>query len=970
MAQSAPPECGSWTARILSRLARLCMLGQIPTSTTHHSMDSTGALATGLRDRYVLERELGQGGMAVVYLAQDLTHDRPVALKVLNPELAAVVGPDRFLREIRITSKLDHPNILGLMDSGVAGGLPWYSMPFVEGESLRGRLHRVGGQMPFAEVILLGRQIAGALDYAHAAGIVHRDIKPENILLSGDHVWVADFGIARIVLGDVELPITSKSLVLGTPHYMSPEQARGGGTPVDSRSDIYSLGCVLYELLAGHPPFTGPTREAVLARHALDPVPPIATVRPTVGPAVQAVLETALAKSPADRFTTASQAVAALESALAQPRRPRRRMPMVGSLLGAAAAVLGVLWLRSAEKVLDAHRVVVVPLEVRGDVTLSGDDAAIAMADALNTTDTLIADVVASGLANVGSRPSDSLLRRLGRNRHARYVITGRLLGGEPLRSELVVHDLVTGSALFREIVVSGNPDAFSLAGRLANAVLPDLIRPGGAMVDEGRLSASVPALSAYLQGERAYRRGDYLRADSLYGITVARDSSFAWAALRGAQAANWLTERTRAAAFLEVALRKVDSLPPRYAAFARGLSAYGSGQADSAVAEFRRALSIDHRWAEAHTALGEVYQHYVPSGGYPFETARAAFDSALIYDSAFAAPLFHAAQHAVWRGDRPRADSLLQRLSSTAPNSSEERRQLELARGCLDGTSTAERWSAAARQSVSAAAQAATWLVVGGLRFPQCARDGLEAVIANEEADWQWHFYATLELAAIDAALGEVDDLRRRLLALGTSGDVATIFLATSGLPIDDLADAASNRLRELTDPDASPLGPWAVGTWAIERRDTATAKASLETLARLDRRGDRRLHHLLDESLRARLSLLRGDTTGAIQALSRLSPATDQRTLRWNPWEALPWERFQLAQLLAARGRLAEAAALASAFDSPASFGFVPWLPASLRFRERIERSLGDARYANELRNRYVTLMKGSAPQQPSNH
>jgi len=358
-------------------------------------------------------------------------------------------------------------------------------------------------------------QLCDALEYAHEQGVVHRDIKPENILLSGDHVWVADFGIARIVLGDVELPITSKSLVLGTPYYMSPEQARGGGTPVDSRSDIYSLGCVLYELLAGHPPFTGPTREAVLARHALDPVPPIATVRPTVGPAVQGVLETALAKSPADRFTSATEVVAALESALAQPRRPRRRRLMAGSMLGAAAAVLGVLWLRSPDEVLDSHRVVVVPLEVRGGVTLSGDDAAIAMADALNTTDTLIASV-APGLANVESQRSDSLLRQLGQSRHARYVVTGRLVGGEPLRSELVVHDLVTGSALFREIVVSGNPDAFSLAGRLANAVLPDLIRPRGAMVDEGRLSASVPALSAYLQGERAYRQGDYLRADSL----------------------------------------------------------------------------------------------------------------------------------------------------------------------------------------------------------------------------------------------------------------------------------------------------------------------------------------------------------------------------------------------------------------------------------------------------------------------
>jgi serine/threonine-protein kinase len=578
-------------------------------------------LVDALRDRYRLDRELGQGGMATVYLAHDLESDRPVALKVLHPELATAVGPDRFLREIKITAQLDHPNILGLLDSGVALDLPWYSMPYVKGESLRERLDRVGGQLSFAEVLSIGRQIAQALDYAHATGVVHRDIKPANIMLDGDRVWIADFGIARIVLGDGDIPITSKSLVVGTPHYMSPEQARGGGTPIDHRSDIYSLGCVLYEMLAGHPPFTGPTRDAILARHALDPVPPVSTVRPTVGSAAEAVLETALAKSPADRFSTATDAVAALEAALGKPRRPRRRLLIVASAVGAAAVLLGALWLRRPERALDNYRVIVLPLETRGP-TPSGDDVAGALADAFNTTDSLIATVAEPGIPAAVARASDSLLLRLGRSRHARHVVTGRLVAGDPLRIDLQLRDLANGSVLFREIVAPSGADAFSLARRIANGLLPDLIRPGGAIVDEGLLSSSVPALSAYLEGERAYRQNDYRRADSLFALAVDRDSGFTWAALRGAQAANWLTERSRAARFLEVALRKVDSLPPRYAAFARGLSAYERGEADSAVAHFRKALALDHRWAEAHMALGEVYQHYIPADAYPLEAA------------------------------------------------------------------------------------------------------------------------------------------------------------------------------------------------------------------------------------------------------------------------------------------------------------------------------------------------------------
>ena len=233
-------------------------------------------LAQALRDRYVLEKELGRGGMATVYSARDLRHDRLVALKVLLPELAATLGPERFLREIRLTARLLHPHILPVFDSGDAAGQLWYTMPYVRGESLRDRLRREI-QLRVDSALDLTRQVAGAMGYAHRQGIVHRDVKPENILLEGERAVVADFGIARALDLAGGERLTQTGLALGTPSYMSPEQAVG--SPADARSDIYSLGCVLYEMLAGEPPFTGPTAQAIMARRLSSPVPTLRTVR-------------------------------------------------------------------------------------------------------------------------------------------------------------------------------------------------------------------------------------------------------------------------------------------------------------------------------------------------------------------------------------------------------------------------------------------------------------------------------------------------------------------------------------------------------------------------------------------------------------------------------------------------------------------------------------------------------------------
>ncbi len=266
--------------------------------------DVLDRLKTALSDRYAIEREIGAGGMATVYLAQDIKHHRPVAVKVLRPELAALLGGQRFLREIEVTANLHHPHILPLYDSGEADGFLYYVMPFVEGESLRDRLNREK-QLPLDDALQFAREVADALGYAHSRGVIHRDIKPDNIMLHSGHAVVADFGIARAVGAADGEKLTATGIAIGTPSYMSPEQSTG--EDVDVRSDIYALGSVLYEMLGGEPPYTGPTAQAIIAKRLVDPIPDVRVLRETVPDNVQQAITSALAKSPADRFSTADR---------------------------------------------------------------------------------------------------------------------------------------------------------------------------------------------------------------------------------------------------------------------------------------------------------------------------------------------------------------------------------------------------------------------------------------------------------------------------------------------------------------------------------------------------------------------------------------------------------------------------------------------------------------------------------------
>ena len=319
-------------------------------------MGEIETLNAALAGRYEIAREIGAGGMATVYLARDLKHDRNVAIKVLHPDLGAALGGERFLSEIRTTARLQHPHILPLLDSGDANGLLYYVMPMVTGETLRARLDREK-QLPIDDALLIAREVADALGYAHGLGVIHRDVKPENILLQGGHALVADFGIAIAVQSAGGARMTQTGLSLGTPQYMSPEQAMGERT-VDARSDIYALGAVTYEMLTGEPPFTGATAQAIVAKVLTEKPSAPSAVRDTVTPSVEQAVLKALAKLPADRWATTEKFVDALmrsgpatvagvpvsSTGEERSRSPRRRAVVVAGVAAAFILTAGVAW--------------------------------------------------------------------------------------------------------------------------------------------------------------------------------------------------------------------------------------------------------------------------------------------------------------------------------------------------------------------------------------------------------------------------------------------------------------------------------------------------------------------------------------------------------------------------------------------------------------------------------------------------
>jgi eukaryotic-like serine/threonine-protein kinase len=564
--------------------------------------EPTGHEPVTVGDRYTLERELGRGGMATVHLARDRKHDRPVAIKIMRPEIVGDQGAQRFLLEIQILARLQHPNILALLDSGTTDERfprPFYVMPYVEGESLRQRLAREG-PLPVPEALRLVREIGEALHYAHGQGLIHRDVKPENVLLSQGHALVADFGIARAVGVAAGEALTQPGLGLGTPAYMSPEQTEGD-RGVDARADQYSLACVLYELLAGQPPFTGPTLAAVLSRQLLDPVPPITTLRPGVPAPVRGAIERALAKVAADRFADVMEFLVAVEAPDAADTQ-------------ATTVTVKV----SAPK----QAIVVLPF-----ANLSPDPDNAYFADGL--MEEVIADLsrvraltVISRTSSVKLKETGWDLRRIGRELNVRYALEGSVRrAGSTLRITAQLIDIETDGHLWAEKYAGTVDDVFDLQERLSRQIVEALritLTPPEDREIAERPIADIRGYEYYQRARQEYYRYTAegmaaARALAEHGLAVVGPNEALYGMLGTVHAWSATVQGGDEEATLheaEACARRAFELNPRSA---QGLSimgqvAYRRGQPGEAVRLLTQACAADPNNPDAMHQLAGAY--------------------------------------------------------------------------------------------------------------------------------------------------------------------------------------------------------------------------------------------------------------------------------------------------------------------------------------------------------------------------
>ncbi len=619
--------------------------------------ESIARLTAALNDRYAIERQAGAGGMATVYLARDLKHGRAVAIKVLRPELAATIGTDRFLREIEMAARLQHPHILPVYDSGAADGVFYYVMPFVEGESLRDRLDRER-QLPTEEAVRLTREAASALEYAHSHGVVHRDIKPENILLFGGHAVVADFGIARAVEASSGGPaLTGMGIAIGTPAYMSPEQATASNE-VDGRSDQYSLACVLYEMLAGERAFSGPSVQSVMTKSITGPRPRVREVRASVPAGTESAIVKALATDPGDRYPSMAEFSSAIADGLtgptpAAPAQRGRRALLAGAAVLMLAAVGLFTWRSSASGspvVEGAQRIAVLPFRTSGaGVELLGEG----LVDLMSTN----LDAI-GGITTVEPR---TVLQRW-KERGSTIDLDGALAVGEAVDAGAVILGSVvaTGNAVrltadlyardgdkLATAQVNGHADSvLSLVDGLSLALMREVWRsnePLPSIRVAGLTTTSIGALRAYLRGEQHYRTSAWDSAAVAFGEAVAEDSTFALAHYRLAMTYGWTgNASTRQAADAGMAaVRYASRLPPeeRSLVIAYRMFQEGKTAATDSMLRYTAAHPGD---ADGWYLLGESQYHTRRNVAFTPAQLMAPFDRVLELDPSLTPAAIH----------------------------------------------------------------------------------------------------------------------------------------------------------------------------------------------------------------------------------------------------------------------------------------------------------------------------------------
>lgn len=594
-----------------------------------------------LLGRYRIERQLGSGGMGVVYLATDERTGQKLALKVLRPVVGAAIGPERFLREIRIAAQLAHPGVLPLTESGEAAGLLYFTMPFVDGHTLRELLER-DGPLPLEAAVELFGQIAAAIAHAHEQGIVHRDVKPDNVLLTGRTAVVADFGIARVLAQGGAERVTSTGVALGTPAYMSPEQV--SLERVDGRSDQYSLACVLYEMIAGAPPFPAADSRAVLARHALDPVPPLRTVRPAVPAELDAAISRALAKQPADRWPSVASFAAAVARGARAPveRQPpmiqtRRLIAAAAGAIVLTAAILAVHYLRGPGNApLDPELIAVAPLGAGGILPAGVTPGSLVRQ--LESGINGVSGWRAITLAADGGEP-----RRAARRLQAGLLLTGQFSTvGDSISIDALLQRSADGRAVARVDGLVTSRDRIATA--LDRVGLTLLARAAGEpdFRIPGVVARPVEAVQAYLGGMARYRRGRYREAADAFERALTGDSTFAISGLM-AYYSNLLGSRPeRTPKGYWAAFGHSDQLAPEDRMVLRALAGprapLPATHLEWLRARRRVADSLPHS-LQAVLMLAEELHEWGPATGYPnpLQQTFNLLQAALATDSALA---------------------------------------------------------------------------------------------------------------------------------------------------------------------------------------------------------------------------------------------------------------------------------------------------------------------------------------------
>jgi Protein kinase domain len=930
-------------------------------------------LRQALAPRYEDWSEIGSGGSSVVFRALDVQHDRAVAIKVLQPELWSRTAPERFLREIRVAAKLQHPNILPLFDSGKVDGLLFYVMPFVPGESLRTRIKR-DGALPIGEAIGIALDVSSGLSYAHAQGIVHRDIKPGNILLSEGRAVLADFGIARALEESPESRLTSHGFAPGTPTYMSPEHA--GAEEVDARSDLYSLGCVLFESLVGEPPFTGRTVHAVVARHLHEAPPSLTVVRPAIPESVAEVVEKSLEKVPADRYQTAEELAAALKAAEGGTGRSRARRNATKRWLGYAAlfllvAISGISIPRFLPKTptLDENGVLVFPFVTRGGAEVeAGWDAALAIGTALEQTEPLrwidgwewLPTEVRADPALLTPDLSAEIAVKRGAGRWVTGVIRP---AADSVAVTIRLYDASSGEFISQATAWgrSGRP-TYEIAIAAVTEILPGLIEPGRS-IDLTPLTDRKPAAVALtIQGDRAYRSSRFEEALDFYARAVAEDSLMAVAAARGARAASWLHRNRQALELADLAARHERLLPERHQRFVRGVVAYESGDADGAVRELRAAVLADPRWAEPAALLGETYYHLFPTGAHARTDADSLFSEAIARDSTFAPPLYHLIGMKIASEELDEARVLTARLERTVgPEDGSVRSYIRMA-DCVGGDRDPEAWAVEASENPNGVLAGGLALASAGAQ-PACAELALRALL-ERGGNWTWG--ALFSLQSLLLAEGRVEETVTLLDSMLASGFTAVYPLYMFDAGVSGAFDAGARRAEEVSRRafgdlyrGTKGLNLWLLGSWWANQGDAEMPKRLSEALEGfVSSPVVGREARLLADALAAEAALARQDDASALELLSSLQPNASPDRMFYEFHEALAPERIREARLLLTLERYQEALDVASVFDHPAPVSYLAYLAPSLGIRLRAAEALGRDDLVIRFRQRLTLL------------